>query len=553
MIDRPNGRQIAWRLLAALAAAACLAAGSPGPSSPPAAVRGRVTDSAGRPIAGARVTRLPAPSTPGEEVLTNQAGRFSLAGLHRGVRYAVAVRKEGYVPLRLSDVAAPAATPLRVTLIAIGEVAGRLVDERGKPVPHAAVALVRGTRTFRGLAGSGQRLTSDAQGRYRLDHLEPGPVTLQAVAPGTLAVESAGFELVAGGGLAIPDLVLPRGAAIEGRVTTADGRPAPGARVRRTDGRTGFLPDREAVAGGDGTYRLAGLPEGRQRIVVEHSDHPAGSASLDVRGGINHLDLQLGEGYAVSGVVTGGDGRPLAGAALTLSATAGEHRTESAADGAFAWTGIPDGTYRLDAAKPGYAPVRLDRLRIDGTPVSGIDLRLEAGSAVCGQILGLGAADLAQVRVVAEGGAGTTPAVAALAVDGTYRIEHLGPGDWSVTAIAGSGRSLERGVTLTPELAEARLDLDFGGLLAFTGRVRVAGRVPAIAEVQLRSLGPGRFLGSSPVDEEGSFRLGGVPPGSYTLEVVAAGARPLRRTLDLETDDDATFDLPPAAGPRLEP
>ena len=365
---------------------------------------------------------------------------------------------------------------------------------------------------------------------------------------GTLMSERSAFAARAGSVLEIPDLVLRRGAVVEGMVATAAGEPASGSRVRWTGCGTDYLPCRESLAGADGSYRLEGLPEGPRSIVAEHPDHPRASSRIDVRPGVNHLDLQVGDGYPVSGIVTDPAGRPIEGAELTLSAAAGEHLSESATDGSFRWAGIANGTYTLAASKPGYAAARAVQIVVDGAPRSGIGVRLDTGGAISGRILGLDFEDLALVRVVAVGGGALSPVTGVLGYDGAYRVDNLGPGAWSVAAtVAGSGRTREGGVGLSADAGEAHLDLDFGRGFSFTGQVLVGGKVPSTAEVELQSLGSVRFFGSSPVDAGGRFRLGGVPPGFYSLQVVAAGAQPLQQRLDLEADDDQTFDLSPAA------
>ena len=515
---------------------------------------GTVVDAQGRPIVGARVQGFAFELAWGADreepwrASTARDGRFALGGLGRGVLSSLRVEKAGYTPVTLAGLEVPAAEPLRVVLDATATVRGRILDQAGAPVAHAAVALVHGARSAEGLRGAAQTTTSDRRGRYEIAGAGLGPLTIQVSVAGALTSERGGFAVRAGEVLEIPDLVLRRGAVVAGRVVTAAGEPAAGSQVRWTGCGSGYLPCQETLAGADGTYRLEGLPTGHRSIVAEHPDHPRASAGIDVEPGINHLDLQLGDGYSVAGTVIDAGGQPVEGAQVLLFAGEAEHRAQTAADGGFRWAGIPSGAYELVASKPGYASARAGRLVVDDAPLAGVDVRLETGRAVTGQVLGLGFEELAQITVVAVGTGDVPPVVAELGYDGTYRVGDLGTGVWSVAAtVAGTGRTVEESVTLSPHDDEVRLDLDFARGNSLTGQVLVGGSAAITAEVQIQSLGPRRFLGSSPVDADGRFRLGGVPPGPYLLQVVARGAEPLRQSVELETDAEMSFELRPAA------
>jgi hypothetical protein len=107
MKDPVRARRVASVLLSTfLVAAVSLAAGPPPPPPPPQqdAAHGRVVDAAGRPVVGARVTRLPAPprisgeTALQDQVVTDQAGRFSLPvpPNGKGNLQGVQVRAVGY-------------------------------------------------------------------------------------------------------------------------------------------------------------------------------------------------------------------------------------------------------------------------------------------------------------------------------------------------------------------------------------------------------------------------------------------------------------------------
>jgi hypothetical protein len=107
MNDAVHARRVASLLLSTfLVAAVALAAGPPPPPPPPQqdAAHGRVVDAAGRPVAGARVTPLPAPPRLSRETalqnqaVTDQAGRFALPlpPNGKGNLQGVQIRATGY-------------------------------------------------------------------------------------------------------------------------------------------------------------------------------------------------------------------------------------------------------------------------------------------------------------------------------------------------------------------------------------------------------------------------------------------------------------------------
>ncbi len=138
MMNLVHGRRVACLLLSTfLVAAVSLAAGPPPPPPPPQqnAAHGRVVDAAGQPVAGARVTALPAPprisgeTALQDQIVTDRDGRFSfpLPPNGKGNLQGVAVRAVGY--------------PVAIIHGAHGAKAG----PRGGPVDLGTIVLQRQT------------------------------------------------------------------------------------------------------------------------------------------------------------------------------------------------------------------------------------------------------------------------------------------------------------------------------------------------------------------------------------------------------------------------
>jgi RNA polymerase sigma-70 factor (ECF subfamily) len=214
----------------------------------------------------------------------------------------------------------------------------------------------------------------DEAGRFQL-----------AVAPSTtVGVVAAGLApvAVAVGRLAdMPPLdvrmVLEQpGASIRGRVVDAAGRPVAGAVVQvghSRDAKVRSWPQQpqvvaratRVVTDDDGRFTCVGLVPGAVRLRAFTPD--AGVCSEVVQlaaGGEATPELRLRGTGSVQGVVTGADGRPLAGAMVRVGRRgAVDHRScVSGADGSFRLSGVPVGDVRIEACdyRDGFASTVLE-------------------------------------------------------------------------------------------------------------------------------------------------------------------------------------------------
>lgn len=517
---------------------------------PEARIEGRVIDPEGRPIARASVLASADATNSPPAVVTGPDGRFELEHLRAGSPLHLEVGHPGYLSAEVGGVAVPG-PPVAVLLRRGARVAGQVLDDGGAPI-HGAVVLVTercgngtqapGARTGRRLAGG----RADAAGRFAVGNIEPGPVRVVAIAPGFWSIEPADFEVVAGEQVAGVLLVMHRGAVLEGRVLTAAGAPAPGARVAALagDGEAGVVGwDRPAaVADRGGAYRLEGLPEGPRRIRAELVGFPPVTGQLEVRPEMNRLDLFLPGGAAVAGRVMDPSGLPISAAEVALRPAAGSGAEPPAAvtsdaGGAFAFAGIEAGRYQLVARRQGFTSTH-QTVEVGDTPLEDLEVRLERGCAIHGQVLGLSAAEVSQAvaEASASDGSGQT---ARLGPGGSFRLDGLAAATWSVTVrVAESEREVRGAVTVMPG-EDATLDLEFGSGLTLMGTVRRAGLAVEGAWVIVTGQeGSGAtFTGAA-----GQFRIEGLRPGHYLLNVshLAAG---WQQTVDLAVDQLVEVEL----------
>ncbi len=551
-------------------------------------LEGRVVDTRGEPLAGAEVAwTLFGPGgsylreDPDAHGTTGGDGLFRIADLAAGRHLDLTVHHPAHAPRKLLQLAMPEpdAEPLEIVLAPARVLAGRVVDGRGAGVPGAQLYRSRmNLSVFGGRSGGHDRLgATDAEGRFRLAGLAPGYLDLQVVAEGYRTRDVEGLQVAADRDLEGVEVVLLRGATLEGRVTTGDGEPAAGLVVQvqgesRLFGRRrpGTPPrpyrpsQRSAHTDAEGRYRVDGLEPDRYTVQAKAEGRGEAQARLEIgelgEVGETHLDLVLkeGRGVTVAGRVVDEDGGPVPGAEVRLAA--GDRRNgsmqlggASLPDGSFRLTGVAAGTYRLTAGGPGLLDPEPDRqVQVAGAPVEGIELRVarSAGLTVTGRLLGLTPEEARWVRVDAWQGFGRSLPGAVEAPDG-YRVAGLDPGPWVVGAAHADGRHVESTIELTAETPQAVLDLEFPGAgFTLSGHAAADGRPLAGALVELAPSAPqvdaGRRQTRAGLD--GRFVLRDLPAGRYRLFVLDEGSG-VGTGLEVALDEDRTVAVEIATAP----
>jgi len=531
---------------------------------PGVVLAGRVTDRRGAPLAGAEVRLRPSAGLPSRDraealrgrppdATTGADGRFFVADLRHGRALDLLTTREGYLPEWTLGVEAPSPEPVKVALGEASRVAGIVTDETGEPVPGARVAL-RHRAPPAGTVGvepvrraESRTAASGAGGEFRFDELTPGAVEIEARAEELLPGPPIPLELAPGTEVAGVEIVLRRGAVIEGRALDARGEPVVDAELR-----AGPVA---ATSGADGGFRLAGVPPGVLGLFGRHPEYRRLVQEVHVEPGVNGLDLYFEDGWSISGRTGEEGGEPLAGVRVEVRSESlrapATYATASDREGRFRVVVSEAGSYRLSATRDGFARRDLAGLEVRTAPLEDVEVTLSRGASVSGRLLGLAVEELAGVSIAArrEGAVGAA-VTAAGAVDhlGRYAVRHLGAGDWRITAeLAGGRRRAEATVALAAGVREVERDLEFGAGVRLTGRLLHAGEPLSGAHVTLigRDESAQRSVLSS---HDGSFRIEDLEPGRYRLDVLEP-ARALSHVEDLELAADLDLFLELRASP----
>jgi len=385
---------------------------------------------------------------------TGGDGRFTLAGLPAAAVDVVAVGEAGASRRQVVDLAGPSPAPVTLVLDVVDTIAGVVVSPSGEPVPEARVLAdpvgadtLDDQREWR-LRGP-QRDVADAGGTFRFSGLPPGSYRLRAVeagAPDARLTLQRG-TIVEVGAQDVRLVIAGRGR-VRGRVQLADGT-AP----RLIAVSVGAAPARMFSAG-DGRFEVAAAAGTHNLVVSGPSFVRLLVPRVRVVEGETHDlgTITVAPGRSISGRVVTEQGVPVAGAQVALGAqltgTGSQLVVLSESRHAQVTTTDADGQFVFDAVGPRALVVvaqgpQARRSRsvpiAAGARSAAVELVVGATGGLAGQVL-RGGAPVASAAVLASPRAAPASIFFVMTgPDGSFRLEHLAPQEYLVTAMIGGG------------------------------------------------------------------------------------------------------------------
>jgi uncharacterized GH25 family protein len=345
---------------------------------------------------------------------------------------------------------------LEIHLAPALELSGRVVDDRGRPVPGAAVRLL-GVLSEAALFPIADRFTTDAGGAFTF--VAPEGALLEArkdgFRPGRAEVD---WTVIVNRGVRLElspmDRALPPGGPVAGRVVARGGAPVAGALVTASRMRFGGggPASAQTLSGSDGAFALPDLELGRYEITARADGYAPGSVGR-VSPGTKDVVVELGPGGRLRGCVRdASSGRPVAPFTVLVFEREGPlgrdlARSRSVIDpsGCYALADLAPGPAAVVVSAPGYGPSREVQVEIpaDGEVVA--DAALAQGGRVTGRVVAdEDGAPIAGARITVEGaldGASSTfPALAEATSGEDGRFEVAGLPARSSLFVAAAGR-----------------------------------------------------------------------------------------------------------------
>ncbi|MGK4009310.1 carboxypeptidase-like regulatory domain-containing protein [Sorangium sp. So ce1036] len=285
-------------------------------------------------------------------VKSDEDGRFELT-LPDGT-YQISASAEGY---GATSITAHPGDAVSLVLPKSGVIEGRVLDERGEPVRRFSIdVLTVVTAETPATPALFSRTFESPDGTFRVDQLPSWDVIVRATAA-DFAPTFSPIVGVRAGDVEKMDLTLSRGCVLTGRVVDSSGAPLPGVYVDAESviaagemTNLALEAAAQAETADDGSFSLPQVPKGA--ITVRGYDGSNAVSSVDVEvsscDDLEPVKLVMSPGGSFSGVARDGDGKPIAGARLTLlHRPIGFVDTVSDAEGRFHFEQVPPGMLRV--------------------------------------------------------------------------------------------------------------------------------------------------------------------------------------------------------------
>jgi hypothetical protein len=445
---------------------------------PAGRIEGRIL-AAGGPVAGVHISAAPVDRTFGgpREMVSGLDGTFALRGLRSATSWDLEARHASYAPAFAEAVVVPS-RQLTLYMTAGGSLAGRVLDSGRGPYRGIEIYAHRVTREQAAVVGLREYASaqSDGEGRFRIDHLNPGDYRVEYRLPSRMAYSPSAATTRApvvrdGSTTALEDAVIERSGSLRLIVPVlAETKPA-WISVSLLPSGKGGAPHRAAVlASAPGVFEIAALEPDTYDVSIQHGDHGyAHAREVQIESGkTSEARFEFPGSGILEGRVLDATGTPVPGASIDayVADSGGQaahlspgrapdnfsgNTARSSADGSFRLPGLRAVPHRVRVEKQGQAPVETT-IAVRGRSDQ-VTLRLPRPASL-EVALPPSAANKIVVIKTNDGGGQRESAITDVA--GIARFPALIAGTYDVTPIA-SGFSSERVVLAAGDARQVTL------------------------------------------------------------------------------------------------
>ncbi|HEY5952633.1 MAG TPA: sigma-70 family RNA polymerase sigma factor [Kofleriaceae bacterium] len=529
----------------------------------------------GAPVKGAEVELRSALTW---KATTNADGIAQLRGVGAGWS-PLAVRAKGFAPSAMmlgTSGNADTVEHVALSLAKGAALSGRVVDEKGKPVAAARVVATSASEPLPVVDPRRDGVLTGADGSFSIAALSAGTWRVTATSGDYAPVTSVPLTVDGEHARTGVEIVLTAGAIVRGIVQDKAGKPIAAADVSVVV--HGFVPwraRRQAFTDEAGKFTIGGLARRAVDVVAWHETGASAIVPVDLaakRDG--DVKLVLDVSGAITGTVVDKAGQPTGDAQVIAEpdwtggtadraawGVRGVQETVTDQAGGFHFAGLPDGSYRVRAARPGAPEAALELskgvvAKPNGAPIKII---VPADGRAIGKVqFADGKPPIA--FTAALGGTNPLPfatkdgSFAIPAAAGSYPLTISGPGFVTTTkqATITEGKDADLGtITVNPGRSIAGRVIDEHGAPVAKATV-AAGALLTGGGAELYIKDESIAAKDTETDANGRFVLDGFPPASIT---VIAGKPSVGRSASIQlpaSPDSATLDLVLAATSGLE-
>jgi len=407
---------------------------------------------------------------------------------------------------------------------------GVVVDEAGKPVPHARVLAVPQAIEQPHFLGEGTTM-ADADGRFRIPNLAPGRFLLAATTDGLGTAAPKSAVATPGTGAEVTLVVTTR-ARVSGKVMMKDQAIA-GARVSVI--RPGLLAN-AAYSQSDGSFTLDNVPLGTARLDAGTYQIVTPKELAVAKPQVDNVVIEVSEMATLRGKVLR-KGNPVADAVVVLFTGPNGLNGRTDEKGEYEIRGLPGGSVQgyaqVFGESPSFAPPAQVQLNKGGVPE--FDRSPSGAAMISGTVVDEAGNPVPNVYVRYINPTGDLGESMTDAKGEFSCTSMLGGGEYrpAVFPSPGSRTAFPPAQMYAPiNLVDGEAHVKGVTIAIKNNRLAISGRVlddsgQAVADVHVEAIGRGiggdpSMLPSVRADQSGAFTIGDLAPGAYALHAHAA-------------------------------
>jgi uncharacterized GH25 family protein len=541
-------------------------------------LNGVVQNPQGQPLAGCDVALStyvelifvgdPIDTTQDRSTRTNADGRFAFTNLEPRDSYKLTVKHKDFTLKEIQSIPVGEKGEFEEPPILLSNGAtmqGYVKDDAGNNVDGAT--LVLDGLVYQGASYAPPDrmvVNTDVRGWYTFTNVPPGQRTVAVTAPGygMVTLQSLVFtkdEVVA------KDFKLSVGEMIRGRVV-CQGQGIPDATVQAFSlANTNAISRGQTTTDASGEFTLESLAPGEYNLLAGARGYRSEGNVTRQRTGSDNVIIEVTKEADVCGrVIDNASGSPLSSFTCRLRVNNGPGVATSVTEftgtfndprGEFCLTGIPAGSYVIEASAPGYAPTFSAPVNVNrGQAPSGNVVRLTKGGSISGRVVDAAGKPVSRARITTHDkdwsddafsqmlGSSFPSNVTQVDVrcgdDGRFLLKGMTPEIYQLNVRAPGFTRWIRTDVLVAEGEETNLGdirLAAGGtirgvLFDAAGRPLVGGSIQVVCDDGREGIGYSTKSGS-----DGKFQILNVSPGQYQISAArlnSADGTPFDRFLD---------------------